>query len=131
MVEAPSRQVAAFAKAGADLITVHAEAPDAAEALVRIREASAELGRPILAGLALMPDTEADSVTALLGATPDLILVLAVDPRKKAPPAIGPALDKLAELRARPWRVAPRLAFDGGVTLSPRSLRSRPVRPQW
>ncbi len=40
MVDAPSRQVAAFADAGADVITVHAEAPDAAEAIAAIRAVS-------------------------------------------------------------------------------------------
>ena len=101
MVDAPSRQVAAFAEAGADVITVHAEAHDAVEAIAGIRAAADQLGRPILAGLALMPDTAIDAVADWLDLEPDLILVLAVDPRRKAPPAIEPALAKLAALRAR------------------------------
>ena len=104
MVEAPSRQVAAFAEAGADAITVHAEAPDAAAAIAGIRAAAGRLGRPILAGLALMPDTGVDAAAALLDLAPDLVLVLAVDPRRKAPPAIDPALAKLARLKAAAGR---------------------------
>ena len=118
MVEAPSRQVAAFAEAGADAITVHAEAPDAAAAIAGIRAAAGRLGRPILAGLALMPDTGVDAAAALLDLAPDLVLVLAVDPRRKAPPAIDPALAKLARLKARQGAGAALFAFDGGVTLA-------------
>jgi ribulose-phosphate 3-epimerase len=118
MVEMPSRQVAAFAGAGADVITVHAEAPDAAEAIAAIRTVSQKQGRPIFAGLALMPDTEIDAASDLLDQGPDLILVLAVDPRRRAPPAIEPTLAKLAAIRARRFRVPPLFAFDGGVTLT-------------
>ena len=118
MIDRPCRQVAAFAEAGADAITVHAEAPYAAEAMAGVRLASVRLGRPILAGLALMPDTSVNAISALLDAAPDLILVLAVDPRKKAPPVIDLALAKLAALKARPWKSVPRFVFDGAVTLA-------------
>lgn len=118
MVEAPSRHVAAFAEAGADVITVHGEAPDAAQALAGIRAAADRLGRPILAGLALMPETAIDAVAGLLDLAPDLVLVLAVDPRRKAPPAIAPALARLAQIRQRQRTVSPLFAVDGGVTLS-------------
>jgi len=118
MVERPSRCVDGFADAGADVITVHAEAPDAAEAIGRIRAASARLGRPILAGLALMPDTAVEAAQAPLDQAPDLILVLAVDPRRRAPPAIAAACEMLAALRADQRGVAPLLAFDGGVTVA-------------
>lgn len=117
MVDRPSRHVAAFAEAGADLITVHAEASDALDAIVATRAAAARLGRPILVGLGLMPDSEIDAFPELLAAAPDLILVLAVDPRRKAPPTIERACDKLVALRARPWKTPPLFAFDGGVTL--------------
>ena len=118
MVETPSRQVAAFAEAGADVITIHAEVPDAAEAIAGIRAASRKQGRPILAGLALMPDTGIDAAAAVLALAPDLVLVLAVDPRRNAAPAIEPALAKLAALRMRHRGNAPLFAFDGGVTLT-------------
>ena len=118
MVETPSRQVAAFAEAGADVITVHAEARDAAEAIAGVRAASDKLGRPILAGLALMPDTGIDAAAALLALAPDLVLVLAVDPRRKTAPAIEPAVAKLAALRMRQPGNRPLFAFDGGVALT-------------
>src|SRR5271166_4148807 len=52
MVDKPSRHIGPFADAGADIITVHAETGDAADALTSVRSASARLGRPMLAGLA-------------------------------------------------------------------------------
>jgi len=116
MVDMPSRHVATFADAGADIITVHAEADDAAEALNSVRSASDRLQRPILAGLALMPDTSIESAAPLLALKPDLIFVLAVDPRNKKPPEIAPAVEKLAALAKRTAAWAPLLAFDGGVT---------------
>lgn len=51
MVNTPSQHVAAFADAGADIITIHAEANDAAEAVAGVRAASARLKRPLMVGL--------------------------------------------------------------------------------
>jgi len=116
MVDRPSRHVATFADAGADIITVHAEADDAADALKSVRSASDRLQRPILAGLGLMPDTSVESAAPLLALKPDLILVLALDPRSGTPPEIARACEKLAVLAKRTAAWAPLLAFDGGVT---------------
>jgi len=116
MVDRPSRHVTAFADAGADIITVHAEAADAAEALNSVHSASDRLQRPILAGLALLPNTSIESAAPLLALKPDVIFVLAVDPRNKQPPEIAPAAEKLAVLAKHTAAWAPLLAFDGGVT---------------
>lgn len=116
MVASPLRHVAAFARAGADLISVQAEAPDAAEALVALRQAEAGLARPILAGLAVMPGTPLESLGPLLALQPDLILVLAVDPRNSAPADLDLANQRLRLLREMTKDFAPLLAIDGGVT---------------
>jgi ribulose-phosphate 3-epimerase len=116
MVERPSRHVSAFADAGADIITIHAEAGDAGDALKSVRAASDRLRRPILAGLALMPDTSVESAAPLLALKPDLILVLSLDPRSATTPDIARACAKLAVLAERTAAWAPLLAFDGGVT---------------
>jgi ribulose-phosphate 3-epimerase len=116
MVDKPSRHVATFADAGADIITVQAEAADAADALKSVRSASDRLQRPILAGLALMPGTSVESAAPLLALKPDLIFVLSVDPRSKTPPEIAPAVEKLAVVAKRTAAWAPLLGFDGGVT---------------
>jgi ribulose-phosphate 3-epimerase len=115
MVARPSAQVDAFARAGADLLTIHAEAPDAAEAIAAVRAASARLNRPILAGLAIMPGTPLDSLAPLLALAPDLVLVLAVDPRDGSPADVGAAAARVRALRAR-VPVGTLIAIDGGIT---------------
>ena len=116
MVARPEAHVLPFAKAGADIITVHAEAPGAAEALAAIPQAAAELDRPILAGLALMPGTPIESVMPLLDPVPDLILVLALDPREKAPPRITDAAMRAQAIKEMVATARPLVAIDGGIT---------------
>ena len=74
MIEAPERQIAEFAKAGADSITFHAEAtPHANRTLHAIRE----LG--CLAGIALNPGTPVEAVSELRGLA-DVVLCMTVNP---------------------------------------------------
>lgn len=114
MIENPADHVASYVKAGADIIVVHGESNDAGKAIENIRAAAKEAGRPVLAGLGLMPGTDLADVADLLGMKPDMILVLSLDPRTKNPPDITQACARLNELR----QMAPDavLAFDGGVT---------------
>jgi ribulose-phosphate 3-epimerase len=116
MVADPAAQVAACAEAGADLITIHAEAPNAATALARVRSEIARLGRPILAGLAVMPGTALAALAAPLALRPDVILVLALDPRDGTPADLPAAAARLAALRGLCADFAPVLAIDGGIT---------------
>ena len=73
MVEHPSKFVEAFAKAGADILTVHIEAQNAKEALLQIKN----LG--LKAGLSIKPDTKAQAVEPFLPLL-DLVLVMTVQP---------------------------------------------------
>jgi ribulose-phosphate 3-epimerase len=74
MIERPERQVAAFAEAGADGITVHAEAtPHVNYALAAVRDAGCR------AGLALNPGTPA-LVVSELTEDADLVLCMTVNP---------------------------------------------------
>src|SRR5258708_455597 len=74
MIETPERQIAEFAKAGADSITFHAEAtPHAHRTLGAIRE----LG--CLAGIAINPGTPAEAVAELRGLA-DVVLCMSVNP---------------------------------------------------
>jgi ribulose-phosphate 3-epimerase len=74
MIEEPDRHIEAFAKAGADSITFHAEAtPHANRTLSAIRE----LG--CLAGIAINPGTPAEAVAELRGYA-DIALCMTVNP---------------------------------------------------
>lgn len=73
MVQYPSRFIEAFAKAGADILTVHIEADKAKEALLKIKE----LG--VQAGLSIKPDTDPKQLVPFLPLV-DLILVMTVQP---------------------------------------------------
>ena len=125
MIARPIDHVSAYVKAGADLITVHAEAEQPGEALARIRAEAAKAGRPVLAGLALMPRTDPDP--ALLEMA-DLILVLSLDPRDGMPPDITTACKRMMDLRQTTSATRPLMVFDGGVTLDtiPEIAAARP-----
>jgi ribulose-phosphate 3-epimerase len=74
MIETPERQIAEFAKAGADSITFHAEAtPHANRTLHAIRE----LG--CLAGIAINPGTPVEAVSELRDLA-DIVLCMTVNP---------------------------------------------------
>ena len=74
MLGHPLQYIRAYAKAGADLITVHAEAQD--EPAAALREI-AEQG--IKAGISIKPETDPEEIRHLLPLC-DLVLVMTVDP---------------------------------------------------
>jgi ribulose-phosphate 3-epimerase len=108
MVERPERHIADFAKAGADHITVHAEAtPHVHYALQTIRE----LG--CTAGLALCPATPVAAASEVLGDL-DLLLCMTVDPGWGGQAFLPASLAKLERLRGL---LGPGVALevDGGI----------------
>jgi len=110
----------AFAEAGADILTVHAEA---GAHLHRTIQHIKSLGKK--AGVALNPGTPAQSVQPLLGEI-DLVLVMTVNPGFGGQSFIPGQLDKIRELRARidASGRAIDLEVDGGInkTLAPRAV---------
>ncbi len=92
MIERPELQVVAFAEAGADMITIHAEAtPHLDYTLSLIRDAGSA------AGLAVCPGTPLDVFTELRG-TYDLALCMTVNPGWGGQKFIPSSLDKLERL---------------------------------
>ena len=82
-----------FAAAGADIVTVHAEAgPHLHRSLALIRDQGCE------AGVSLNPATPAEAVAPVLDAV-DLVLVMSVNPGFGGQSFIASQLDKLAALR--------------------------------
>lgn len=93
MVERPERQLEQFARAGADIITVHAEVcPD----LHKIVESIKGLG--VRAGVSLNPATPLTIIDELLPAL-DLVLLMTVNPGFAGQAFIDEVLDKIACLR--------------------------------
>ncbi|WP_029356544.1 ribulose-phosphate 3-epimerase [Bosea sp. 117] len=100
----------AFAKAGADLISVHAEAgPHLHRSLQAIRG----LGRR--AGVALNPATPASAIENVLDDV-DLVLVMTVNPGFGGQAFIAPMLEKIARIKAMIGDRPIDIEIDGGVT---------------
>ena len=111
MIEEPSRYVEAFARAGADWISVHVEAdPHVHRTLQQIRA----LG--LRAGVAFNPGTPLSSVD-LLGGAVDLVLLMSVNPGFGGQRFIEAVRDKICALdqlrHRRGWHFD--IEVDGGV----------------
>jgi ribulose-phosphate 3-epimerase len=108
MIERPERQIGEFAKAGADVITVHEEAtPHVHYALKAVREAGC------YAGLALNPGTATAAVRPLLESI-DQLLCMTVDPGWGGQEFIPASTGRVRELRELVGERVP-LEVDGGI----------------
>jgi ribulose-phosphate 3-epimerase len=108
MISNPEEYIDRYYEAGADLITIHAEATDdAAEALRQIRRLDAACG------LAINPPTSLQAIDDYLVLC-DLILVMSVMPGFGGQEFDPVALDKLSQLRGRLGDEVI-LEVDGGV----------------
>jgi ribulose-phosphate 3-epimerase len=105
--------IAEFAKAGADIITVH---PEAGPHLHRTVQLIKSLGKKV--GVALNPATPAEAVDTVLGEL-DLVLVMSVNPGFGGQAFIPAALDKIRVLRKRidASKRAIDLEVDGGINV--------------
>jgi ribulose-phosphate 3-epimerase len=103
--------IAAFAEAGADIITAHLEAgPHIHRTLQAIRGAGAK------AGLALNPGTGIDAVAHLLDMV-DLVCVMTVNPGFGGQKFIHSQVAKVSALRALIGDRPIHIEIDGGVTV--------------
>jgi ribulose-phosphate 3-epimerase len=108
MIEHPERQIAGFAKAGADNITIHAEAtPHVHYAVSAIKEAGCS------AGVAICPATPV-RVLAEIAADLDVALCMTVDPGWGGQKFIAHSPGKIERLRAL-IGAGPAWEVDGGV----------------
>ena len=116
MIMEPERYVGDFISAGADIVTVHAEAtPHLQRVLAQIREAGAK------AGVALNPSTNPDVLQYVLDDL-DLVLVMSVNPGFGGQKFIPSAIEKIRTIKGMLGTRAIELAVDGGV-------KSEHVRP--
>jgi ribulose-phosphate 3-epimerase len=102
--------IAAFAEAGSDIITVHAEAgPHLDRSLQLIRS----LGKK--AGVSLTPQTPESAIAYILHRL-DLILVMTVNPGFGGQAFIPAMLEKIARVRSMIGSRPIQLEVDGGIT---------------
>ncbi len=111
MISPVDPYISAFADAGADVITAHAEAgPHIHRTLQAIRNTGK------MAGLAINPGTLVDSVADLLDCV-DVICVMTVNPGFGGQKFIQSQLTKIEALRKMIGDLPIHLEVDGGVTL--------------
>ncbi len=113
MLAEPQKYIEAFAKAGANLISIHIEpAYDHRATLARIRTLGCQCG------IVLNPGTPASAIEPLIGLV-DLVLVMTVQPGFGGQPFRSDMLAKLKEIDG--WRQSRKLNFrlevDGGIDL--------------
>jgi ribulose-phosphate 3-epimerase len=106
MIERPEHQVAAFAQAGADSITVHAEAtPHLHYALQAVKDAGC------LTGVAINPGTPPEAVAAVEA---DMILCMTVNPGWGGQAFLESSIAKLRRIRELVGD-RPSVQVDGGI----------------
>ena len=94
MLSEPMKYIETYAKAGADLITVHVEADDDAETMLR-----AIAAQGINAGISIKPDTPVQAIEPLLPLC-DLVLVMTVEPGFGGQSLREDCVAKIPELKA-------------------------------
>ncbi len=111
MVERPADWVEPFVKAGADIITVHAEAD---VHIVRTLQHIRACGK--LAGVVLNPGTPVSAAHEMLPFC-DLVLLMSVNPGFGGQSFIPGTVRKIAELKAliRQMGLTTRIEVDGGI----------------
>ena len=113
MIENPDLYIPDFAKAGADIITVHQEAVPHLHRTVQLIKS---LGKK--AGVSLNPATPVETLDVVLDEL-DLVLIMSVNPGFGGQSFIPSALDKIRALRQRIMErgLATELEVDGGVKI--------------
>ena len=117
MIEEPERYVGDFARAGADLITVHVEAcRHLHRNLEQIRALPHHAGGRVQAGVVLNPHTPIEAVAHVLDLC-DLVLLMSVNPGfggQRFIPAVRPKIRALRALLDERG-LAAKIEIDGGV----------------
>ena len=112
MIEEPYRYIDDFAEAGADLITVHAEACRHLD-----RTIDAIKAKGLLAGVALNPATPLSAIEWILPKV-DMVLIMTVNPGFGGQQLIPYTLDKVRELKGIIDKTGLKtdIEVDGGIT---------------
>jgi ribulose-phosphate 3-epimerase len=111
MIESPEEQIPQFAKAGADIISVHIEPCPHIHRVIQMVKATG-----VKAGISINPATSLSMLDEILSEV-DLVLVMTVNPGFGGQTFIENTLDKIARLRAELDRrkLSIELEVDGGI----------------
>ncbi len=113
MMTNPDEFIPEFAKAGADVLTVHVETcPHLHRTVQAIKEYK------VKAGVSLNPATSASTIEQILGDV-DLVLVMSVNPGFGGQKFIDSTLNKIRQIRTMiaASKGSPYLEVDGGITV--------------
>jgi len=107
MIEEPEKYVDAFADAGADIITVHAECNGLEEAVSLIK-------KKCMAGVALKPSTPLSTIEGVMDKI-DMLLIMTVNPGFGGQKFMADVLPKIKEARELIGSRDIYLQVDGGI----------------
>ena len=113
MIVNPEKYIERFAKAGADIVTIHLEATDDLHgAIATIKKAG------VKAGVSIKPKTPVSAIVPYLDDL-DLVLIMSVEPGFGGQSFIEGSTEKVAELRREIDRCSfdTVIEIDGGITL--------------
>ena len=109
MIENPDKMLETFAKAGADLLTVHAEAcPHLDRTLSKIKELGCKVG------VSLNPATSEDVLRYILDKI-DVVLIMTVNPGFGGQSFISSQLEKIAKVKELIGSRDIKIEVDGGI----------------
>ncbi len=113
MIVEPEKYIERFAKAGADVITIHLEATDDVRGAIAMMKKAG-----VKAGVSIKPATPVSAVVPYLDEL-DLVLIMSVEPGFGGQSFIEGSTQKVAELKAEIDRCGSRavIEIDGGITL--------------
>lgn len=114
MIEEPGRYAAEFAKAGANMVSVHVEAdPHIHRTLESVRALGAK------AGVAINPATPLSALDEILQYA-DFVLIMSVNPGFGGQSFIGPVLNKVSRLDQviKDRGLSTKIEIDGGIDLT-------------
>ena len=113
MIVEPERYIERFAKAGADIITIHIEATEDLPAAIRTIKTCG-----VKAGVSIKPKTPVSAIVPYLDDL-DLVLIMSVEPGFGGQSFIEGSTEKVAELRREIDRCGSDtvIEIDGGITL--------------
>ena len=113
MIVNPEKYIERFAKAGADIVTIHLEATDDLHgAIATIKKAG------VKAGVSIKPKTPVSAIVPYLNEL-ELVLIMSVEPGFGGQSFIEGSTEKVAELRREIDRCGSQamIEIDGGITL--------------